>query len=335
MIPKGPRVLGIDSGNSAEWGPGVDAFFRAQAAGAEATSLCVNWDQVEPAPRVYVDPFNILTTAAQFYPAHNSRISFTIRPIDANSKTVPPDLRDVAFNNPVMIERFTTMIGWVLERMKDVSFTSIQIGNEIDKYVGFDVASYAEFVYWANVKVKSVRPDIKVGYTATWDGLVRNPTKDLLVWLNAYVDVVGVTYYPIEGNFQVRLPTCVQSDFDGLMRNYPEKAVFFQEVGYPSGPLCSSSEAQQSEFVQNVFAAWDRYPNNIGYLSFVRVHDWPKSTADSVASGPPYHLPYPEFSEFMRTLGLRTYPGTGQDKQAMTTLARESSARGWKLTASV
>ena len=329
VIPKGSRLLGMDSANGPESGPPIDAFNRAQAAGAEATSLSVNWDQIEPAPNTYVDPWNLLATTNWFYPAHNSQVSLTIRPIDGNSKPVPADLRGVPFGDPVMIDRFNRMIVWVLQRMPNVTFASIQIGNEIDKNVGLDVAGYATFLYWANVQIKKVRPDIKVGYTASWQGLVQNPTRDTLLWLKPYVDVVGVTYYPLDNNLQVRHPMVVQGDFDMLMASYRDTTIFFEEVGYPTGPLCGSSEVKQNDFIQNVFAAWDSYATNIGYISFVRVEDWSPRLADSVASAPPYYLPYPAFSEFLRTLGFRTYPAAGQDKPAMTTLMREAAARGW------
>jgi hypothetical protein len=235
----------------------------------------------------------------------------------------------VPFGDPVMIDRFNRMIVWVLQRMPNVAFASIQIGNEIDKYVGLDVPGYATFLYFANVQIKKVRPDVKVGYTASWQGLVQHPTRDTLLWLKPYVDVVGVTYYPMDNNLQVRHPMVVQEDFDILMASYLDKTIFFEEVGYPTGPLCSSSEMKQNDFIQNVFAAWDSYANNIGYVSFVRVEDWSPRHADSVASAPPYYLPYPAFSEFLRTLGFRTYSGAGQDKPVMTTLMREAAARGW------
>jgi hypothetical protein len=128
---------------------------------------------------------------------------------------------------------------------------------------------------------------------------------------------------------QVRPPAVVHQDIDTLLQRYPEKLVFLQEVGYPSGSLSGSSEFKQQEFVQNVFAAWDRYPDRIGYVSFVRLQDWSQEEADRVASGPPYNLPYPQFAEFLRTLGLRTYTGSGQDKPALATFFREAAARGW------
>jgi hypothetical protein len=329
VVPRGSRILGMDCANDAEAAPRHDAFYKARAAGAQAVSLSLNWDQIEPMPNVYVDPWNVISTANSFYPASYSMVSLTIRPIDANSKPVPPDLKNLAFGDPVMIDRFNRMLRWVLAQLNQVTFTSIQIGNEIDNYVGLDVVGYAEFVFWANVQIKALRPEIPVGYTATWEGLVYGPLKDALLWLKSYVDVVGVTYYPLGDNFQVRQPAVVPGDIDALMVNYLDKLVYLQEVGYPSGPLCNSSESLQNDFVRNVFAAWDRHARNIGYLSFVRVHDWSRAEANRVASGEPYHLPYPTFSEYLRTLGLRTYSNGGRDKPAMMTLAREVAARGW------
>jgi len=59
----------------------------------------------------------------------------------------------------------------------------------------------------------------------------------------------------------------------------------------------------------------------------LRVHDWP---LDQVPCGDraAYYLLYPEFAEFVRTPGFRTYDGTGLDKPALTTLGLEAGARG-------
>ena len=329
VTEKGTRILGMDTANSAESANPLDAFYRARAAGAEATSLSLNWNQIEPSPNVYVDPYGLLATANAFYSANDTRISLTIRPVDANSKPVPSDLRDVPFNDPRMIDRFTRMLRFVLQRMPDATFTSIQIGNEIDKHVTLDVGAYAALVLWSNVQIKSMRPDVKVGYTATLDGLVTAGNRDVFQWLNPYVDVVGVTYYPVDGNLQVRDPAVVHADVDALMSRHPNNMVFLQEIGYPSGALSGSSDFKQQDFVQNVFAAWDRYADRIGYASFVRVQDWSQTEADRAASSPPYNMPYPAFAEFLRTLGMRTYPSSGQDKPALATLFREAAGRGW------
>ena len=329
VTSKGARILGMDTANSAEKAPPLDPYYRARAAGAEATSLSLNWNQIEPAPNTYVDPYGLLATTNWFYPAGGTRLSLTIRPIDGNWKPVPSDLVGVAFDDPRMIHRFIAMLAWVLQRMPDVTFTSIQIGNEIDLYEDLDVTAYAAFLYWSNIQIKTLRPDIRVGFTATWGGLVAGPTSDALLWLKPWVDVVGVTYYPLAANYQARQPTVVQGDFDALIDRVGDRVVFLQEVGYPSGSLNNSSDVKQRDFVRNVFAAWDRYANIIEYLSFVRVQDWSQERANSVASEPPHGVPDPRFAEYLKTLGFRTYPGTGLDKPALTTLAQEAAARGW------
>jgi hypothetical protein len=56
-------------------------------------------------------------------------------------------------------------------------------------------------------------------------------------------------------------------------------------------------------------------------LNFFMLHDWSQATVDALAA--------PEFKEFLRTLGVRTWPGSGTDKPAYAPLEEESAARGW------
>jgi hypothetical protein len=79
-----------------------------------------------------------------------------------------------------------------------------------------------------------------------------------------------------------------------------------------------SSDALQQQFVRDVFLVWDTYTADIPFLAFLRLHDLaiPVSTTD-------------KFSEFLRSLGLRSYSGSGTSKPGYCALKEETGSRGW------
>ncbi|MGH8246461.1 MAG: hypothetical protein ACREUU_08515, partial [Gammaproteobacteria bacterium] len=109
---------------------------------------------------------------------------------------------------------------------------------------------------------------------------------------------------------------------------YPNKAIYFSEMGYPSGAATNSSATKQKQFVGNVFASWDTLASKVKYISFYRVTDISREQAEQIAISF-WPTPSTAFIEFLQTAGLRTYPGSGTDKPAWTALRNEARARGW------
>ncbi|MFC1975820.1 hypothetical protein ACFLXQ_05440, partial [Chloroflexota bacterium] len=152
-------------------------------------------------------------------------------------------------------------------------------------------------------------------------------SKDYAQSLNQHSDVILVTYYPRHNDGTVQEPTVVATDFQTLVSLYPQKQIFFSEAGYPSGTQCNSSEAKQAQFVREVFKAWDAHANQIQFIHFSWLTDLSEvSVAESTQY---YDSVDPCFVEFLSTLGLRTYSGSGTDKEAFRTLKAEAEARGW------
>lgn len=103
------------------------------------------------------------------------------------------------------------------------------------------------------------------------------------------------------------------------------------EVGLPSSPTDGSSEDNQAAFVGEVFRVWDVHANRIPFVAYLWLSDLSEQQAQSFvtyygANGSP---DTERFKEYLRTLGLRRFPGGGADKLAFTRLKRELSARGW------
>lgn len=89
--------------------------------------------------------------------------------------------------------------------------------------------------------------------------------------------------------------------------------------------MCASSDSLQSEFFKNVFTAWDTHQNHIKYLTIFKTTDWSQAVVDDLAIR--FGTTDPIFKEYLRTLGVRTFPRNGVNKIAYETILGELNAR--------
>jgi len=336
---RGDRVFGLDFLDPSADGDFNDNLNRAVEMGVTSLAVHIDWNQIEPTPGQYVDPQQIISTLQNVVPASGMKLNLTIRPIDITGKTVPPDLVDVDFDRVQMAQRFNLMLDYVFTKYDPSSITSIQIGNEID---GYDTSNespdfwedYGLFLQRIREHVNSRYFGTKVGFTATLDGL----TSGLLAVggvfqdLAEVVDVIGATYYPVDFEFQVGDPEDVLGDFGTLVSTFPSsqfptQEIHIQEIGFPSSELNGSDGALQAEFFCNAFKAWDQHDDRIALMNIVRMQDLSEEAAEEL--GAAYPVNSNEFTEFLRTLGLRTHNGLGQNKPAFQVVSDSAAARGW------
>jgi len=305
------------------------AFQRAFRTGAREAGLTLNWADLETAPGVFHPDPNWLQIANLFYPPQGERVSLILKPIDVNQLRMPPDLAGKAFDDPVVIQRFDGLLDWVFTQIPDLDLTCLSIGNEVDIFLGTDPvlwSQYRNFFQAVSAHARTLRAGMPVGVKATFGGWTGTSQAQLQA-LNASSDVILVTYYPLFPDFTVRPPKVVSSDFDALLAAVPPRPVFFLEAGYPSSAVCNSSEEKQARFVAQAFRAWDAHRSRIKILSFTWLHDLSQADADAFASE--FGIQDPIFIEYLRTLGLRTWPAGGQPKKAFRQLRLEAGLRGW------
>jgi len=144
--------------------------------------------------------------------------------------------------------------------------------------------------------------------------------------LNRHTDVVLVSYYQIRGDFSVRSPETVKSDFRRLVKVYLGRMIYVADTGYPSSQLLGSSTVKQRQYIVAVFSAWDTHSVQIGYLSFAWYHDQPTAQLDQFER---YNgSSNPHFRAFLATLGLRERDGT--PKPAIAAVRHNITKRDWK-----
>ena len=319
-LAKGDRLLGLALTEGAV-GFG-ESFGIAQGMGVQVVGFSLAWDDIEYAPGKYGNEY--LDTANAFYPPNNVQVSLSINPIDTNNLRLPPDLKDKDLDDPEVIERYNKLMDYVLSRTPEIDFVSVNIGNEIDGYLGDDPEKwrqYNRFYEETGAHVRSTRPGVNVATKIMFEGIMGNEARTI----NQHSDVVLVTYYPLNPDFSVKDPAVVHKDFDEITSFYSNRTIYFSEAGYPSSSYLGSSQEKQSEFITEMFSAWDDHSEQVAFINFIWLHDIPGSEVTRYTRY--YGFSSQGFSEYLGTLGLRTYEG--QDKQAMTTLKHEASERGW------
>lgn len=332
--PKGDRHISwvVDMTENENY----DSAMRyALSACMESIHLAQNWSALESSAGSY--DFTLLDIAEIYYPAYNVEVELQIATINTVAKETPADLMSVAFDHPTMISRFKSLLDSIFVHMPNVTLTSLNIGNEHDVFMGIDASQYAAYktfldsvVPYAKQKYMALHGvDLTCGTTFTHGGLTSSATKALCQTVNQDLDIVAVTYYPLNNDFTMKDPSVVDTDFNLLVQNYSDttQPIHFVECGYSSSTVCNSSEQKQSDFYKNVFTTWDDLKSSIKNISVFKSTDWSGSRIQAFKDY--YGVQDTIFGEYLRTLGVRTWQGNGSNKLAYNTIKCELAKRNW------
>jgi hypothetical protein len=236
-----------------------------------------------------------------------------------------------------MISRFKQTLDTLFAHIPDVKLAALNIGNENDIFMGIDASQYTAYKIfldsvapYAKQKYMSLHgEDLKIGTTFTLHSLIDPNVKALCQSVNQGLDIIATTYYPLEDDFTMSPTSVVAQDFEDLVNLYSDttQPIYFAECGYASSDSCNSSEAQQADFYEKVFDAWDTHSDNIKYLTIFKSTDW--SPGDVQVYKDYYGISDIIFLEYLRTLGVRTYSGNGTNKLAYETIKCELNKRNW------
>ena len=327
---RGSRILAMDV-NMAEDNDFEKAFAIAKSVGIQAVTLSFDWKDIEVGPKKYRDPGSNLAIANAYYSAKRIQVALDIRPIHTNRLAVPADLEKKSFDDAAMIARFNQMIDYVLSQLPKLQLAALYIGSEIDIYIAGNATlwrQYSAFYEATRQHVKNKYPHLNVGVETTFWGLTGSATRDPIKKLNERSDIIGVSYYHMDPTTSsAKDPKEIHSVFRAIATLYPGRPIYFHQFGCPSSAALNSSEAKQQEFVRESFKAWDTYAQDIRFISFSWLTDSSPQALEFFQQY--YGVKEKKFVEFLRTLGLRTYSGSGTDKEALRALREEVHARGW------
>lgn len=269
------------------------------AIGAEATSLTLYWDDLQLDGDYIADP-DWPVIAQTVYPPRDIRIQLTFGVIDTIADRRPAALRNLAWDDPRVVEGFAALTTNVLSRMPDVDLVSVAVGNEVDGHLsGEAVDEYKRFFEHARDAIHSIRPDVPVTIKMTWPGLSKRP--DMLA-LARHGDALSITWYPMDNAFHF-------ADPDGALQELKAMAAMadgpweLSEVGYPSHGCGASSPEAQARFHSGLTMSAATQPN-LRLVQRVWSHDI--STAEVSSYLEYYRTNADCFVSYLASLGLRT-----------------------------
>lgn len=294
--------------------------------GMSQVGLFQNWTAIETSPLNY--NMQVFDIANIYYPAYNLPVDLTITPIHTNNLEVPSDLVATAFSSIIMISRFNRLLDSVKAHTPALVLSSLVIGSEHDVYMGSNATLWNDYtVFYDSVSAhaRTLWPGIKIATELTFGGLTTQNA--FAQTLNTNSDYIGVSYYPLNNDFTVKPVSVIPADFATLTGLYPNKKLCFYQYGYPSSLTCNSSDVQQAQFIAQTFTAWDTHAANIYMIDFTWLHDM--DSADVVFFGNYYGITDTVFLEYLHTLGLRYWNGSGTDKPAMHELRCQARQRAF------
>lgn len=294
VTPRGARVLAMDIGP----GPGEtreQGVAKARSAGITTAVLNYNWSELEPSAFQYQNARLIADNTFYSTAPHDVSVVLNLRPMAGMCRVVPSDLVGVAWNDPVMITRFSYLLIWIHGHLPGVKVNLMSIGTEIDSHLApADYAAYKVFFDAARANVKALwGQQLPVGTTATWGTLTTpGPEQTALLDLNEHADHVFTTYYAMNPTLTAKDPFWgpigdVYAAIAAVEGNPKTagKVIDFIEVGYASAAALGSSDAHQQVFVSTMFALWDAWMPKIGALVFTWQNDLSLQDAQLVSIG--------------------------------------------------
>lgn len=225
-----------------------------------------------------------------------------------DKRTMPADIASLAFDDPIVKGRFHALIDVIKDQLTD-RVKYVALGNEVDTYFAShpsEWTAYVSLVEDARNYLRSLKPNIQVGVTTTFEG-ASSTAASQVASLNANMDIVALTYYPTGSSFVVHDPATVKDDVAKMTALANNKPVVVQEWGYPSSGALGSSEQMQADFLANSFMQLKaqgsaRFP----FVSFFKYRDWNASYVETITG----QTPGQNFYEFMSSLGLKKNDGS-------------------------
>jgi hypothetical protein len=329
LVVKGTRHLGLHI-TLAENQDYPAAFAEARTAGIDCVPFTMQWSTLEVSGMY--DPQGLLNDLNEFYGAQPVSLSLCLSPIAADRRDLPDDLMQVSFDDSVMVQRFDQLLDTVHAHLTATSLRYLLIGNEVDLYFSIhpeEWSAYATFCAAVRNHARTLWGNQLLVGAETTLGANLGTSYPAIAKLNASLDMVCLTYYPLSSTFTMNPVSFANNDFEQLLQQYPGKPVLMQECGYATSPLCSGSDTAQASFVRDVFKIWDRHEDQMIYLAFLWLNDLSNTQAqsESIYYGLNGTAVDQAFTAYIGSLGL--CDSLGAPKAGFLALQQEAEKRGW------
>ncbi len=322
VSPKGPSMVGITVNTFAKekqtpqnllsrWKQSLDT-------GVNFVVSSGKWNELEPKKGNHqLDSLNFQVSEAQ---KNGLYVAYTLRLIDTVARTMPSDLERKKWTDPEMERRVIALIEAMAPLFKD-RVKWFMFGNEIDGYFGRhpdEIEDFASLYDRVAKRLKELVPGILVSSTIMYGGI--ETLDDSLGPLNDRFDFLAITYYPIRGDFTMKDPGIVKSDFQRMRKAAEGRGVVLQEIGYATSSVNGSSERKQAQFIRNVFAELQANRDVFEGGSFFLLADLSDSFVKDLAKF--YGMPNAKtFLGFLQTTGL--FDSEGNPKEGWSVFQSE------------
>jgi hypothetical protein len=293
-------------------------FEQTSQAGITFLSSAQKWTEIEQKPGQY----NLEGLDFQVATANRMNIpmSVTLRMIDTVDRVVPNDVKRAAWDSSEMQRRVLPLVDAMSSHFQG-RVKWFMFGNEIDGYFGRhpdEIPAFARLLTIIKQHVKQHSSQTIVSSTVMFGGI--DALNGALAPLNSQFDFVSITYYPIRGNFTMRPPNVVFTDFDKMRAVASGRKVILQEIGYPSSSLNESSQDLQAQFYRDVFQAMRQNRDFVEAGNFFLLGDLSDKFVKDLAGF--YGMPNQKvFLAFLQTLGM--FDMQGQPKKSWAVFSSE------------
>ncbi|MHC4479708.1 MAG: hypothetical protein ACYS1C_01865 [Planctomycetota bacterium] len=303
----------------------VEAKWReAVSRGMSIGRVHTDWAVLEPRPGEYDK--DALEQPLKALQADGLQPMLTLCTLDSEGYVLPPDLmaadddgrlaHGIAFDDPVVLKRFATLLEWVVPMLVQYDGWVISVGNEPDNQFGDDPElpqRVARFVEAARNQVRSLSPDLAVTITLSGFAPYFDPP-----WLASVVsecDVACFNWGCVDENWDVKDPGAVPDDVADMLAAAGGRQLIIQELTCPAGyedrrSVMGGTAEKQRRFFEKAIAEIEAQPRFRAAVVFQMV-DWSPELTEAYGdifrqAGLPDGW-IGRLEELLRTVGLCRY----------------------------
>lgn len=292
-----------------------DRWQEARTAGMRSGRIQIDWPELEPSPNQYNQ--NALQTLLEDMQSQGLQTFLLISAYDSEGPVLPEDLEGTSFDDPALINRFKSLMDWVIPMLVENDGYAISISNEADNIFA-DLpdlpGQLLTFLNESKAHIKSLDDRVAVTITFAEGSLKSNfPGADALI---AACDVACFNFYGSESTFtspfnRTLTPAEIRSDIQQMLEVASDKPILIQELGMHTGSdVLESNEEIQRQFFE-VFYTEMQKEERIRAAYVFQLVDWsPTLTASFIqpleGSGVPQEF-IDGFAESLNTIGLINY----------------------------
>lgn len=307
-----PRVLALTDLPPLEPAPSPEvllaAIQKSKEAGCNGAVLTYSWPSLEPRQGEFT-----LEELKNGVVINEGRVLFLgIQVLNTTVKDLPADLQTKRFDDPQVIERFHSFLDALAPLLQN-RIRYLSIGNESDIYLSAnpnEIGAFETFLNAATEHAKKIAPNLIIGTTLTDAGALRPEFQQLIKNTDAHF----LTYYHgqvgVEGAFKDTAK--VKEEILTLATKLDDRAIIFQEIGFPAHDKISSA-AKQVEFVNGVFDAWDELNTRVPFLNYFMMYDFPESIVKDQLTYYGVKEDTEPLVRFLTSLGLHKADGTPRE----------------------